>query len=159
MDLLHPAIIHFPIGMLSFYALLEVASIIPTFRSKLFTTKLLLVAFGTIASLVARLTGEHDAAYFTGITPTLQLHSQFSSYVVLIFGILTMTYVLEHISTGKRKKTPKAFTFLTSIYLRVALALAGFGIITIVGALGGAMVHGADVDPMVRFVTGLFGLR
>lgn len=159
MDLLHPAIVHFPIGLLSFYVLLETISVLSILKPKLFTAKLLLLGFGTVGAYTARLTGEHDAAYFTQITPTLALHSQFSAYVVIFFGILTMSYVLEVIPKSKKAKPSQMLKVTTNTYLRIILALIGFGTITIVGALGGAMVHGPDADPMIRFVTDILGLR
>lgn len=159
MDLLHPAIVHFPIGLLSFYALLEAISAVAVVRSKLFTAKLLLLGFGTVGAYIARLTGEHDAAYFAQVTPTLALHSQFSAYVIIFFGILAMSYILEVIPNSKKAKPSQMLKVATNTYLRIFLALIGFGTITVVGALGGAMVHGPDADPMVRFVTGILGLR
>ena len=43
-------------------------------------------------------------------------------------------------------------SFLLGSWFAVLVGLAGLALITITGALGGAIVRGPDVDPVARFV-------
>lgn len=159
MDILHPAMVHFPIGLLSLYALLEGVSIVPALASRLFTAKLVLLFFGTVGAFVARYTGEHDEQYFVQKIAALKLHEDLSLFVVIIFGFLLGIYAIDILLRIKKMKANFLTKFLVHQYVKSFLAVAGFGILTIVGALGGSLVHGPEADPMVRFVTGLLGLR
>ena len=65
MDILHPSMVHFPIGLLTFYTFLEVCSLVKPLKKILYNAKFLLVGSGTIAAIAARMAGEHDAEFFT----------------------------------------------------------------------------------------------
>jgi len=158
MDILHPAFVHFPIGLLSLYTLLESLSILKFMRKKLHTAKILLLGFGVIATFLTRLTGEHDEDYFIHETPALEMHEELSFFVVVFFGALICVYILEWLIATKKIKSNMLFSIATSQYVKIILAVMGFGILTTVGALGGSLVHGADADPMIRFITNLLGV-
>lgn len=159
MDILHPSVVHFPIALLTLYSFLEFVSLYKPFAKALNTTKMILVFAGTFMTLVARELGEHDASQFTQESNILELHEEISLYVVVFFGLLALSYTLSFLINRKKIKKSGITNLLTSQYARSILSLIGLATLMVVGALGGAMVHGPKADPWVRFITSILNLQ
>ena len=131
-----------------------------------------LLFFGSISSWVAIYTGEM-AAEIIGESQVAELHSAFGNATGWFFSILAVLYIISGIERGllphvisnwqKYSVTRaiwKVLLILKKLFLDTPLvyivALVGLALITITGALGGAVAFGPDVDPVVSFVYNFF---
>lgn len=164
----HPIIVHFPIALLTVYAIMELV-----WSKKLRSSstwmhiKVSFLLIGLIGAYAALSSGDAAAHQYAGDRSLVHTHEFFASMTTNIFLILTIGYLVEFISTrfphlfkGKTLKNIwSVITKLKNIILHTplvyVLALAGLILVTITGALGGALVYGPDVDPIVSFVYGL----
>jgi len=130
---LHPAVIHFPIGLFFLTVLLDVANLLIDTGNVLAQSAFYTVSFGLIAALIAILLGlvdwsdiraDHPAKY------TATIHMILNLTATALFGI---SWWLRSVELGK----PTA----TAPLLAVLLAIAGMGIIFYSGYLGGSMVY------------------
>lgn len=158
----HPIFVHFPIALLTIYAILELARF-KKLQERLyaFHVKATLVILGALASIPAYLTGNEQLESMQPGTPlylTVVTHSHWALATVLIFGFLALIkaaewLLLEWTSMPANLKAvlgwarPAAKSLLVPI-----LALVGLVCVTVTGALGGAIVYGPDIDPVVSFV-------
>jgi uncharacterized membrane protein len=173
MQTTHPIFVHFPIALLTLYVGIEFFSVIIKKRKNNITIlyiKLLLLVTGAIGSSIASLTGE-GAEHQMGRTFLIERHSLFANIATNIFWVLAVIYTLKwFLVEGKwyarlASKVPanmqaliaKVIGLLEKAYIPFILSLAGLFAVTITGALGGAIVHGPDVDPMVRWSVDTFG--
>lgn len=195
---IHPIFIHFPIALLSLYAVLEIAIPLKIKAFKLFgwntlgasssfkkmyqlvinpvwnSIKAFLVIFGTLLAFPTLQTGEWAEEMYQGYATDIrafaesetgkliELHSTFANLTVIIFSILAVGYLARILWTTYTLKLQK-YTFIEAIpnivlssWVAPLLALAGIVAITITGALGGAIAHGPDTDPVVQMIYGWF---
>lgn len=169
---IHPIFVHFPIALLTIYALLELARFKPIRNLPyLFDIKAFLVIVGFFSALVTVQTGNlaGEGVPSGPIRNLVETHSFFANISVYIFGLIALVYFLKWIDLSSADRYIIASPFgkiwiavkkQTGYILRSPLlpfiALAGLLSITITGALGGAIVYGPDVDPFVHFIYGLF---
>jgi len=165
----HPIVVHFPIALLTLYACMEclrferLQSLVAWFYIKLF-----LVLVGVGGSWFAFATGNYIAEKL-GKTPLIETHAFFAVITVVIFTAIGAMYIIEwaerdqllHIRSGSfSQKVWFALLHVFHIYnistIRVVCALAGLVALTITGGLGGAIVYGSDIDPMVKIIHSLF---
>lgn len=167
---LHPLVVHFPIALLTVYAVLEVCRLpVITRQQWWFYTKAILLIAGSIGTFAALQTGEMDAEGFRG-TPTMalvQLHATFAQGTTFVFALLTAAYLIEWLQREAisqrlpetlRESWNALITLERTIFIApilIAGAILGFLLLTVTGALGGALVYGTDTDPIVKFVTDL----
>lgn len=170
----HPLFVHFPIALLSFYAICELIRFQKvTERPFWFYLKASFVTAGIVTAEFAAGTGELVQNMFAD-TPEkhaiVPVHALWAEMTIGVFFILAVSYVTLWVHFDATdfflKKNPrieKLWGFLTPIARRIigtplAPALAVFGLIgvTITGSLGGAMVHGPEIDPIVSSVYHLF---
>lgn len=168
---IHPILVHFPIAMLVIYALFEIARFrLLTRQSWYESAKMVLLTVGVLSSFVALSSGE-TAADIVGETNLVEIHSAFAVASTWIFSVLLVAYLVHglavslsvtRIRTLVEKLGPiwrvliSLSRFVLKSYVAVILALFGLIAITVTGALGGAIVYGPDVDPIVRFIYHLF---
>jgi len=172
---IHPIFVHFPIGLLVVYALIEL------FESKRFRTsdvwlrvRAVLVIAGTLGAYFALSTGEmaeHIVEKERDVHALIETHSLFAGLSTAIFSLLAVTYLIQ-IAAGSLLRTKPLFTrpavaqlgrllqtiariVQKPIVIRI-LALFGLVLITITGALGGAIAYSPDVDPFVHTIYSLF---
>lgn len=167
----HPIFVHFPIALLTIYALMEIVRL-PIFTRQpwWFYTKAVLLFVGVIAGKVAELTGNIAAEAYRGTSAQalVKMHETFAQASVFIFGVLAAAYLIawgrhENIRAKLPAGLQKIWNALEAVERTIfcapvlmLLALAGLMVITITGALGGALVYGPNVDPVVSFVYHLF---
>jgi hypothetical protein len=169
----HPIIVHFPVALLSVYSVLELVRFKKVLEQTYwFYIKALFVIFGSLGTVAALLTGDiaaeairHDAT----LRPVVSMHENFADITTIIFGVLAVCYLISwvqrsgilHFEVGSVWE--KLWNLLLKIKhlvietpLVIPLALAGLISVTITGSLGGFMVYGENLDPMIKFVYHLF---
>lgn len=165
----HPLIVHFPVALLTVYALLELATRIPRLARKayLFHVKAAFLIIGSAGSVAAYLSGDAIENLFSGDPAAARLvetHSHWAAATVAIFGVLALCYAIGWLEKELDSRGASARAVGPASRLRMAvldtplapiLALAGLACVTVTGALGGAIVYGPDVDPVVKAITSL----
>jgi|ERR1035437_1356009 uncharacterized membrane protein len=166
MENLHPILVHFPIALLSVYAVLECLRFKKLNASPAwFPIKAFLAIVGTLTSCAAFATGPGGnmakawAGFVKGqIRPLIEMHSTFAGITVFLFSILSLSYII--ILLGKKYKLPdfvlKIGTYIQKPYMLVLLAVLGLIAVIVTGSLGGAIVYGPDIDPAVSVIYHLF---
>jgi uncharacterized membrane protein len=163
---IHPIFVHFPIALFTVYSIIEIARFkkIQNYPFTFFI-KAALVIIGFLFSLITLQTGEM-AKHLVGRSHLISVHSNFAVISVWIFGIIATLYAIVWINKTTLKD--KLEHFKTWIYLSnysmviinspliAVVALIGLVMITITGALGGAIVFGPDVDPAAKFFYQMF---
>ncbi len=168
---LHPLLVHFPIALLSLYALIECASYIFFRRhEKLVLIKGVLVIFGAITTLPTILFGMY-AEEMLGeqevIHEVIETHEAFAIITFLIFAILASAYALRlsHGTAFKLFVISRWILFKKIYDIKYALALhmtdgwfapvvaaIGFISLVITGALGAIITRGPEADIITSFV-------
>lgn len=159
---LHPITVHFPIALLTIYALMEIVRL-PIFTRQLFwfPMKAVLLLLGTAGSIVSLQTGEIAEHLAGGGNALIEKHAQFANITTYFFVILTVCYVLTWCAKlGQQwcqkpvlRPAVKVAYVVAETPLAIILAIVGMVLITIVGALGGAIVYGPHAsDPIIGLV-------
>lgn len=166
---LHPILVHVPIAFLSFYSVLELFSIFKGIRksSTVFNLKSFLLAIGFIGAVIAAAAGD-NARFLNSefLNPNLvELHEEFAGATEAVFAILTVIYFTMIVTRYRdiRMYLSKFSLRLTALiekcgvfffkhfYITVILALIGLVLVSITGALGGALVYGStSKDPFIN---------
>jgi uncharacterized membrane protein len=165
---LHPIFVHFPIALFTVYAALELARFRPfTDRAYLFYVKATLLLFGIVGAAIAVMTGNAIASTYASdpvMNHLVQTHRTWALITIGIFGVLSLCYLFAWLAKEKpqlanrhaaMKKTYALANQLIDSSVVPVLALLGLIAVTFAGALGGAIVYGTNVDPVVTFVTKL----
>lgn len=168
---IHPIFVHFPIALLTIYAIAELIR----FRKLIntiywFYVKAILVIVGTLSAFLALNTGEGaEDSVSRSLRPLVEMHSSFASVSTWIFGIIAIIYLISWINKSEFNQRIQVSSIgnqwnkvvvivnriLNSSFI-ILLALIGLVLITITGGLGGAIVYGPDIDPIVNFIYHLF---
>lgn len=162
---IHPIFVHFPIALLTFYALFEIFAWkkISSMSWWIYVKATLLFA-GTLSGFVALNTGE-GAEHIIGGSKLIETHATFATASIWLFVVLSVVYLIRFVlESGYIINFPKIQHVLNGIqnyinkysFLVPVIAFIGLVVITITGALGGAIVYGPDIDPVVSFVYHLF---
>lgn len=87
-----------------------------------------------------------------------------NAFIVLTVLYLVRLFLQEKARPQLARVPQSVITLLTTITTRAQklyayplLALFGLFAVTITGALGGAIVHGAQIDPFVQWSVNMFG--
>lgn len=160
---LHPILIHFPIALLTVYAVLEVGRVpAMTRKSWWFPVKSALLIIGSAASVPTYVSGwllERDVAAAGEVPKQLAIHGDFALYTVLCFGLLALAHLVYTLrATPAFARLPHALgtgllrgaTAILKPAVSIPLAILGLLLVTATGALGGAMIYGPDTDPVAR---------
>ncbi len=164
----HLLVIHFPIVFAVMYGIIELISFI--WGSNLVRKQIAgwLSLLGLISSIVAQQTGSlirRSALWTDQQRQLIHAHSNISNLLVWIFGIALVGYVIEFILANGEKyklnarigvylvRTQKIFC---SKWLRVLLGIGAIVTVSIVGALGGAVAFGCDIDPLAKILCTFF---
>ncbi len=170
----HVLIVHFPTALLSLYAIMELFSFrCITVKPYWFYIKAIFAILGTLSAYCAIFFGGFIEGAIGIARPDMQqaieVHSNFAVFTAIIFSILAGAYLVAWIESeylsretdvGIMGKIFGFFLVLKNIILNrwVSFLLAFIGLLGIVstGALGGAIVHGPSVDPIVTYIYHLF---
>lgn len=159
----HPILVHFPIALLTVYALLEVASLIKPIRDRayVFYVKAVFLLGGTLAAIPAYLTGylqKQTMQPGTTFYRVMIIHSHWALATIVIFACLAVVYAAAWLCREWTrmpeglKKILLWHRYATETVLVAAVALIGLAAVTVTGALGGSLAYGPDVDPIVSFI-------
>lgn len=156
---LHPIFVHFPIALLSVYVAVEVVRIPKVVRASWwFPLKSILVIIGSAASVVTFFSGwllKQAAEQHGTVSNVLIQHDHFALYTVIVFGILAVAHVMVLLRQYFNAQIMRLAESILQPWVVIPLAILGLILITITGSLGGAMVYGPDVDPIVKFIYGI----
>lgn len=162
---IHPIFVHFPIALLTIYALFEIFAWKKLRALSWWVyVKATLLFVGIISSFAALNTGE-AAEHLIGRSALIEMHSTFATGTVWLFGILALVYLIRFVlESSYIINFPKLQNFLTAVqnyidrfsFLIPSFAFVGLVLVTVTGALGGAIVYGPEVDPIVSFVYHFF---
>jgi len=172
---IHPILVHFPIAFLTLYAICELIRFKKvTAQHYWFHVKAILIIAGLVTAELALGSGEAIEHMFKEENPIknaiVPIHATSAEGTIGIFLILAISYLVLWIEYDSSKKFLVKYPNLANPWKRLIkiakwiidtptslmLALIGIVGITITGALGGAMVHGPEIDPFVSFVYHLF---
>jgi uncharacterized membrane protein len=170
---LHPIAVHFPIALLTVYSILEFVRLRKiTSQPYWFYIKAIFVVFGSMGTLGALFTGDMAANLIKNdaqLRVVKNVHENFADATTFVFGILAVCYFISFLERAgyftsiKNSFVNAVWKFLLKIKhlaietpIVVFLALVGLILVTITGSLGGYMVYGEKVDPVVKFVYHIF---
>lgn len=160
---LHPVLVHFPIALLTIYAVLELASLMKPVRERayVFYVKSSVLLLGALAAVPTYVTGYIQlgtAQPGTELYRAMIMHYRFATVTLIIFGFLALAYASAWL-LREWAALPEAWKRRLAWHRKVTespfaavLALCGLVAVTVTGALGGAMVYGPDIDPIVSIL-------
>lgn len=147
---LHPILVHFPVALLTVYAILECIRFKKVLEKPYwFYIKAVLAILGELGALAAYATGHGVRG-----SALVQMHSTFATITVWIFATLAISYIKEWLKREGMWLTK----FSAPGYVIVILAIAGLVSVTITGGLGGAIIYGTHFDPFMTPIFKLLGV-
>lgn len=167
-------VVHFPVALLSIYAVMEfVRWKVLNEKSYWFYLKAVFVVLGTIGAYTSSMFGDliEDAivAQKIGTVPNIRdiidMHATFAGITTVVFSLLAGAYVIAWIDREEPDVIARFLSrfpflrlsitlkdFLLTTPVAIVLAFVGIIAITVTGAIGGGIVSGPDVDPIVTLV-------
>lgn len=157
----HPLFVHFPVSLLTIYALLELVPIKKiTRQSYWFYVKAVFIILGALSTIPTILAGEVIAGQFQGVHAIVDLHSTLAITTSVLFGFLATLYILVWAKPFLQKQHMEILIqisqFFFTPYTTKPGAIVGLILIILVGTLGGIIAYGPDLDPFTKFVYTLF---
>ncbi len=163
---LHPILVHFPIALLSVYAVAECLRFkkimaYPSWNA----IKAFILIIGSFGSFAAFATGPEGSVahawsgFSTAETHALiDMHSTFAAITVFIFAVLAVLYIISLLAKTYSIPAPilKIASYGIKPYITLPLAIIGLVAVLVTGGLGGAIVYGPNVDPFVSAIYHLF---
>ena len=164
---LHPIFVHFPIALLTVYALMEMISFKKIAQKEYwFYVKFFFLVIGVIGAFAALYTGnlaQHNYARDSIERQIIRVHQSFAISSTIVFGVLAFAYIISFMQKRFNVAENQIWKLILKIkdvvlnrYISFFLALLGLACISITGALGGSIVYGPDADPFVSFVYHFF---
>ncbi len=162
---IHPMIVHFPIALLTMYSIIEIAHLPWLTTPFWFRLKAFFLITGSSIAIITLQTGELIEKKFPG--KLTEVHSNWANFTAYFYALFALAYLIALVSETNlwEKRLPnnaltRAAKKLASLltkkwYLAIPAALIGLTSITITGALGGAIVYGPNIDPVVTFIYNL----
>ena len=169
---LHPIFVHFPVALITLFAVLEILPLEKKFGMPYVFTKFAFLLLGVLMSIPAYITGGivGEAMERGPLRDVVELHSTFATATIVVAAVLFVLYLIRFgllysetmIGRSVVKILPQKLLYaLRPLVVRgvvVILSLVLLLLITGTGALGGSMVYGANIDPIATFLYKLFGL-
>ncbi len=151
---LHPILVHFPIALLTVYAVIEIARVpAVTKQSWWFPMKAGFAILGALAAVPTFFTGWIQEQGIDGEVPKLlDVHGDFALYTLLCFALLAAAHVVVILKAQAPARLVRAAAFILRPAVAVPLAVLGLVFVTVTGALGGTMIYGPDIDPAARVI-------
>lgn len=154
---LHPLIVHFPIALLTLYSGLEVVR--PMTKGPHWQhARAVLVIAGTIGAYFSLASGNIAASqYGAGAHDVLEMHERVAFLASWTYTVLAAAHLVRWAGQARLPAgVARVVAFVLDTPVAPVLAVAGFALLGLVGALGGILVYGQDFDPATKFVYGLF---
>lgn len=171
---IHPLFVHFPIGLLVVYGLME---LVPARFCRNVSwwnsAKLFLLSLGMLSTVPTLITGDMASDAISGrIAPALiDTHEMFAVTTVALFLVLLAAYTVRYFAkhgwgdwatrrgaifaaVWKLKQQLAGIVLFAPV--KTLIVLAALVAITITGGLGASIVYGPDIDPVVSFIYHLF---
>src|SRR3989344_923511 len=158
---IHPLFVHFPIGLLVVYGLLELIrfnkiknnSYLKFLKGFLSITGLLTAGLAVITGDIAKET----LSLTPEVSRLIETHETFAQMTFLVFFVLAAAYSIYFIGISKYSKLIPEFIYSIAHFIRESwltplIALLGIALITITGGLGADIVYGANIDPVVKAI-------
>ena len=164
---IHPIFVHFPVALLTIYAILEILHLKKLNTKTFIQIKTAFLLIGSISLFSALSTGELAAESGKGIQHIVQTHELYAKLTTAIFGLLSINYFVllvnefftsRPIPFGLKNIWTSILSLRAKIYhapVLVLLAIIGLIVLTITGSLGGYMVYGAGNDFITDAVVNL----
>ncbi|MDP3917211.1 MAG: hypothetical protein Q8Q42_02890 [Nanoarchaeota archaeon] len=155
---MHPFVVHFPIALLSMYALMEFLAMSSLGKKSWWKpTKLSFLFPGILGAFFGLITGNIISEKIDSVQNLIETHEFFAWITTWIFGIIAVFYLVDLFDNKLRlnkyiSMVMKIKDFFLNRYFIALLAIIGFVSLMITGALGGAIVRGPDVDIFVRII-------
>lgn len=159
---IHPMFVHFPIALLTVYALAEIIWYKRlVLQEWWWNFKATLLLLGTLGGFAALQTGEL-AEELRSRSDLIEIHSTYATITIWIFAALLLSYVVKFVrvympSVVQSGWKAQVFSVVEPLgvfieKISLVLAIVGLATLTITGALGGVIVYGPNVDPVVHFI-------
>jgi uncharacterized membrane protein len=170
---IHPIFVHFPIALLTLYSIMEILQFKALRNSRVWKIiKATFLVLGTLGSFAALITGE-AAEELLGGNALIEKHSAYGTLSAIVFAVIAVVYSIRLINTENAtlkdwfwntRYVRTAWEVLSRIsdfimdrwYILFVIGIIGLVLISITGALGGAIAYGPDADPFVSVVYHLF---
>lgn len=161
---IHPMIVHFPVALLTLYALYEIiSSVFPKINNRALKTLMLIIGF--ISGRLALMTWE-IAEHIKWESDLVRIHSQIWEITIAIFGLLMAVYFCRYMGTKNwfgfpfmRRKLDEISVWMTTFLawiekwrLGILIGIVWLALMTAVGGFGGAIAYGCDMDFMTKFL-------
>ncbi len=161
---IHPLLVHFPIALLTIYVLLELirpSRLLASREWRVLKTTLLIL--GTLGAWAAAATGDFGKSLYPLMREVIAEHEMFGETTTAVFSLLSLIYIFDLLQSwcGERMLATfgRFWTFLKRAReilfpgaVIVIIAIIGFVLLLITGALGGTIVYGPHSDFFVTFV-------
>jgi uncharacterized membrane protein len=158
---IHPILVHFPIALLTLYAVIEIFRFRAiVLHQGLQSAKKVFLYIGVIMAFLTILAGSHDAGISDGpatyVSPKfVDIHAMFGLLTFIWFGLIALCYLFENSIKWPRVARVAGYVTKTPV-LVVIVALIGLSIVFLTGALGGAIVY-SHTDPFGQFLLLMVG--
>lgn len=174
---IHPLFVHFPIGLLVVYSVLEIIAYVwPALyrQSWLFGVKAFLLFVGVLGAFAALFTGgvaEDIIRHTSNYAYVIKVHSTFAAMTTILYLILASAYLVRLFDrngwgnrmVGMSNPFMRIWSFkkyvahlILDTWLLPLIALLALTGMFVTGALGAAIVYGPDADTFVSFIYHLF---
>lgn len=142
----HPALVHFPIGILVIAPLLMIlAAVWRKARLPLAVAAVVVLAVGTLGAQLAVMSGEAAAdivpEHSQTVAELIHEHEELAEAARTLFGVLTLCYGAIVVIAAVRGERLKAGVWEVSHFLMVIAVLAGLGMLFNAAEYGGYLVH------------------
>lgn len=160
---IHPIFVHFPMALLTLYALFECARLVKYFDTdRWLTVRTVLITIGAAAAIVTDQTGDFATSSISRddalLRKILDTHETFAAITITLACIAALPYLLVWLKREipaimeRFSPLPEIAERLIIKPIAIPFSLLVLAAITITGALGGMMVYGITVDPVVTLV-------
>ncbi len=163
---IHPILVHFPVALLTIYALMEILPLEGKFGRTYFNIKFAFLFIGVLASFPAYWSGGFAGENMENgpLGKILEYHAFFAGATMIVGCVMLVAYIVKvknmyqmsKYSVLYDKYVPRILARLFDLFtVRAFMVFASIMLlifVSVTGGLGGSMVYGPDADPFVQFL-------